>query len=59
MNDREIMDITVKYHVQGLEVVEWQNITKVELLAILDHVENAVKNGTKVESFSFNRNIHI
>lgn len=58
MNDREIMDITVKYHVQGLEVVEWQNITKVELLAILDHVTNAVRNDAKLESFSIERNLY-
>ena len=59
MNDREIMDITVKYHVKGSEMVTWQNVTRAELLAILEHVESAIKNGTKVESFSFSGNLYI
>lgn len=58
MNDREIMDITVKYHVKGTELMKWQNLTKVELLAILDHVTNAVRNDAKLESFSIERNLY-
>ena len=53
------MDITVQYHVKGSEMVTWQDVTRAELLAILEHVENAIKNGTKVESFSFRGNLHI
>lgn len=58
MNNREIMDITVKYHVKGTELIKWENLTKVELLAILDHVTNAVKNDAKLESFSIERNLY-
>lgn len=58
MNNREIMDITVKYHVKGTELIKWENLTKVELLAILDHVTNAVKNDAKLERFSIERNLY-
>lgn len=59
MNDREILDITVKYHVKGSGMMTWENVTRTELLAIMEHVESAIKNGTKVESFSFRGNLHI
>lgn len=60
MSDRsDVLDVVVTLHQRKVGTVVWEDVTRGELDAILDHVKELNQHGTKIESFSIEHHVSV
>lgn len=60
MVDRnEVLDCVILLHQKGLDTVIWEDVTRVGLDAILEHVRDLNNQGKTIEKFSIERRVQL